>query len=204
MYLVGSVSSREYYGIRINPSVTGIPEEDKLNKMSNIRSRIECFSFCMTNSKCGMIIYSGSERVCILRKIKQLPGAPSFIDIPPNSIYTMLQAPECPTSDSYTYQPEFRLCYQINSNKMSWNNAADDCNEKRGQLIHIRNLEVMLYLQEKLKQWPDVSFHFGLCRDIDKYLLVWQNGEALTFGFWQKNRPDNYGGDQHCGVLTHY
>ncbi|CAI9716195.1 Hypothetical predicted protein [Octopus vulgaris] len=92
--LGSNVACREYYGIRVPPPVTAIPEADKLIKMSNIRSLIECFSVCMTYSECGMIIYSASDKVCILRKIKQLPGASSFIDIPANSIYTMLQARE--------------------------------------------------------------------------------------------------------------
>ncbi|CAI9716197.1 Hypothetical predicted protein [Octopus vulgaris] len=90
--LGSNVAFREYYGTRLPPPLTAIPEDDKLIQMSNIRSEMECFSHCVTYSECGMIIYSVSEKVCILRKIKQLPGASSFIDIPANSIYTMLQA----------------------------------------------------------------------------------------------------------------
>ncbi|XP_052825999.1 uncharacterized protein LOC128248557 [Octopus bimaculoides] len=142
-----NVACREYYGIRVPPPVTAIPEADKLTKMSNIRSEIECFALCMIYSECGMIIYSVSDNVCILRKIKQLPGATSFIDIPANSIYILLQAPECPTSAGYTYQPELRLCYQIGSTTITWNQAADNCNKDRGQLIHVKNSEVMNYLQ---------------------------------------------------------
>ncbi|CAI9716199.1 Hypothetical predicted protein [Octopus vulgaris] len=99
--LGSNAACREYYGTRIHPSVTDIPEADKLNKISNIRSKIECFSHCVAYSKCGMIIYSVSEKVRILRKIKQLPNASSFIDIPPNSIYTMLQAPAAHTDQYY-------------------------------------------------------------------------------------------------------
>ncbi|XP_014774126.1 macrophage mannose receptor 1 [Octopus bimaculoides] len=201
MCLGSNVTFREYYGTRIHPSETGIPEADKLNKMSNIRSQIECFSFCMANSECGMTIYSNSDKVCILRKIKQLPSSTSFIDIPANSIYTMLQAPECPTSAGYTYSPEFRLCFQISSEKASWNHAADICNEDRGQLIHMKNIEIMYYIQDKLNQWSDVNFYFGLSKDINKNVFVWQNGEVPTFDFWMEDRPDNHGGNQDCGLL---
>ncbi|CAI9716192.1 Hypothetical predicted protein [Octopus vulgaris] len=206
---------REYYGIRVPPPLNAIPEDDKLIQMSNIRSRIECFSLCMTYSECGMTIYSVSEKVCILRKIKQLPGASSFIDIPANSIYTMLQAQEtyfscppiaeCPTSAGYTYRPELRLCYQIGSTKISWNEAADNCNKDRGQLIHIRNLEVMNYLISVSKcPESDASCHFyiGLCKDLTKNILVWQNGEAQTFTFWSDGNPS--GGIESCVVFMPY
>lgn len=52
-------------------------------------------------------------------------------------------------------------------------------------------------------EWPKENFHFGLSRDIDNSNFVWQNGEALTFKLWMHNRPDNHGGNQHCGVLDH-
>ncbi|XP_052827408.1 uncharacterized protein LOC106871885 isoform X3 [Octopus bimaculoides] len=152
MCLGSNVACKDYYGTRIHPSVTGIPEADMLINMSNIRSNIRCFSLCMTYSECGMIIYSVSDEVCILRKIKQLPGATSFIEIPPNSIYTILQAPECPTSDGYTYQPELRLCFRIGQTKITWNEAANVCNKDRGQLIHIKNLEIMKYLLNELNR----------------------------------------------------
>ncbi|XP_052827404.1 macrophage mannose receptor 1 isoform X1 [Octopus bimaculoides] len=201
MCLGSNVACKDYYGTRIHPSVTGIPEADMLINMSNIRSNIRCFSLCMTYSECGMIIYSVSDEVCILRKIKQLPGATSFIEIPPNSIYTILQAPECPTSDGYTYQPELRLCFRIGQTKITWNEAANVCNKDRGQLIHIKNLEIMKYLLNELRTWPDEHFYFGLCKDIKKNAFVWQNGEALTFSFWMQNRPDDRTGNQNCGCL---
>lgn len=89
-----NINFREYYGTRVPPPVIKIPEADKLINMSNIGSEIECLSLCMSHSKCGMIIYSVSHKVCIVRKIKQLPGATSFIDIPANSIFFILQARE--------------------------------------------------------------------------------------------------------------
>lgn len=92
--LGSNVSFREYYGTRVPPLVTAIPNDDKLTQMSNISSETECFSHCMAYSKCGMIIYSVSYELCILRRIKLLPNASSFIDIPANSIYIMLQARE--------------------------------------------------------------------------------------------------------------
>ncbi|CAI9716198.1 Hypothetical predicted protein [Octopus vulgaris] len=113
---VGSnIACKEYYRIRVPPPVTAIPEADMLIKMSNIRSRIECFSLCMTYSECGMIIYSASDKVCILRKIKQLPGASSFIDIPANSIYTMLQAP---AMQQHTFL--MGLCKDLSKNVFVW------------------------------------------------------------------------------------
>ncbi|CAI9716194.1 Hypothetical predicted protein [Octopus vulgaris] len=113
--LGSNVACREYYGIRVPPPVTAIPEADKLIKMSNIRSLIECFSVCMTYSECGMIIYSSSDKVCILRKIKQLPGASSFIDIPANSIYTMLQAP---TTEYHEFH--MGLCEDLSKKVFVW------------------------------------------------------------------------------------
>ncbi|CAI9716202.1 Hypothetical predicted protein [Octopus vulgaris] len=118
--LGSNAACQEYYGTRIHPSVTGIPEADILIKMSNIRSKIECFSHCMAYSKCGMIIYSGSERVCILRNIKQLPKASSFIDIPPNSIYTMLQAKKWPKENFY-----FGLCKDMKKDVFLWQNGEE-------------------------------------------------------------------------------
>ncbi|XP_036354758.1 macrophage mannose receptor 1-like [Octopus sinensis] len=200
--LGSNVACREYYGIRVPPPVTAIPEADKLIKMSNIRSLIECFSVCMTYSECGMIIYSASDKVCILRKIKQLPGASSFIDIPANSIYTMLQAPECPTSAGYTYQPELRLCYQIGSTITSWNKAADNCNKDRGRLIHIKNEEVMNYLKTILS-WAAAhsgQYYIGSSRDLNKNVFVWQTGEALTYSRWFYPNPS--GGNEHCVSLV--
>ncbi|CAI9716191.1 Hypothetical predicted protein [Octopus vulgaris] len=116
--LGSNVALREYYGTRVPPPQTAIPEDDKLIQMSNIRSEIECFSHCMTYSKCGMIIYSVSDELCILRKIKLLPDASSFIDIPANSIYTMLQA--------RTLQDEwfhFGLCKDDSKNAYVWQNG---------------------------------------------------------------------------------
>eukprot|EP00106_Octopus_bimaculoides_P006685 XP_014774127.1 PREDICTED: perlucin-like [Octopus bimaculoides] len=196
--LGSNVDFRECYGTRIHPSVTGIPEDDKLIQISNIRSQIQCLSQCMIHSKCTMIIYSVSYKVCILRKIKQLPVASSFIEIPPNSIYTILQAPECPISAGYIYQPEFRLCFRLSLEKKTWNQAADDCNMNRGQLMHAENEEIMKYLQTVLEKWPNDNFYFGLCKDIKKGVFLWQNGEAPTYDFWRASRPDNYGGNQHC------
>ncbi|XP_014787715.1 macrophage mannose receptor 1 [Octopus bimaculoides] len=201
--LGSNVTFREYYGIRVPLPLTSIPEDDKIIQMSNISSEIECFSHCITYSKCGMIIYSVSDELCILRKIMLLPDASSSINIPANSIYTMLQAPECPTSAGYTYQPELRLCYQIGSTKASWNEAADNCNKDRGQLIHIKNQEIMNYLKSILlsstlrNEW----FHFGLCKDDSKNAFVWQNGEALTFSSWSPGCPDNYRNSQKCADL---
>ncbi|XP_036361367.1 macrophage mannose receptor 1-like [Octopus sinensis] len=204
---VGSnIACKEYYGTSVPPPVTAIPEADKLIKMSNIRSRIECFSLCMTYSECGMTIYSVSDKVCILRKIKQLPGASSFIDIPANSIYTLLQAPECSTSDGYIYQSELRLCYQIGSAKISWNEAADNCNKYRGRLIHIKNKEVMNYLKSILS-WATTEyheFHMGLCKDLSKKVFVWQDGEALTYSHWGPTEPSNHGGIEDCGSFNPY
>ncbi|XP_036361560.1 uncharacterized protein LOC118764664 [Octopus sinensis] len=199
--LDSNVACREYYGIPIQPPAAAIPEVDKLIQASNIQSNIECFSLCMANSACGMIIYSVSDKVCILRKIQQSPGATSFIDIPPNSIYTMLQAPECPTSAGYTYQPELKLCFRIGEKKITWNKAAAVCNKDRGQLIHIKNLQIMEYLLNEFKKWPEEHYYFGLCKDIKKNAFVWQNGEALTFSYWMEKRPDNLTGNQNCGCL---
>ncbi|XP_014774124.2 macrophage mannose receptor 1 [Octopus bimaculoides] len=203
MCLGSNVNFREYYGTRVPPPVTAIPEADKLTQMSNIRSETECFSLCMTYSKCGMIVYSVSDEVCIVRKIKQLPGATSFIDIPANSIYTVLQAPECPTSAGYIYRPEFRLCFQIGSKEISWNDAADNCNNDRGRLIHLKNLEVNNYIRTLIassllrNKW----FHFGVFKDDSKNVFAWQNGDALVFTFWRSGSPDNYGGNQKCTAL---
>lgn len=92
--LGSSAAYANYYGRRISTPSTTIPEEDKLIQISNIRSQIQCLSQCVTYSKCAMIIYSVSDKVCILRKIKQLPTASPFIDILANSIYIILQACE--------------------------------------------------------------------------------------------------------------
>ncbi|CAI9716203.1 Hypothetical predicted protein [Octopus vulgaris] len=118
MCMGSNVNFREYYGTRVPPPVTAIPEADKLIQMSNIRSETECFSICMTFSKCGMIIYSVSDEVCIVRKIKQLPGTSSFIDIPANSIYTVLQA--CLLRSKWFH---VGVCKDVSKNVFVWQNG---------------------------------------------------------------------------------
>ncbi|CAI9716193.1 Hypothetical predicted protein [Octopus vulgaris] len=175
--LGSNVAFREYYGTRVAPPLTAIPEDDKLIQISNIRSEVECFSHCVTYSECGMIIYSVSNEVCIVRKIKQLPGASSFIDIPANSIYTMLQA-------------QTVACYCGTRYKC------------KALIIYLCDILPKAFCPESDAY---CHFHIGLCKDLTKNIFVWQNGEAKTFDFWSEGNPSNSGDNENSvGLIPYY
>ncbi|XP_073509985.1 CD209 antigen-like protein A [Phyllobates terribilis] len=80
------------------------------------------------------------------------------------------------------------FCYYLPTDKLSWDEARDNCIQKRSTLLISKNKEEMdalKFLLEKDRYW------IGLRRDTDPKKWRWLDGSMLSFSNWNEGEPNN-------------
>uniref|UniRef100_A0A3B1J5M1 C-type lectin domain-containing protein n=1 Tax=Astyanax mexicanus TaxID=7994 RepID=A0A3B1J5M1_ASTMX len=81
--------------------------------------------------------------------------------------------------------------YYITTEKKSWTESRQDCQKRKADLVIINSGEEQV---RRLITW------IGLNDSKTEGVWKWVDGSALTTGFWWTGEPNDYEGNEDCGV----
>ena len=91
-------------------------------------------------------------------------------------------------------------CYHIIGGRMSWENAWRQCREMDAKLVEIESEIENTALAEFAKNGFPRHFWIGL-RPNEEGRWAWYIKDNLVYQAWNRDEPDNGGGDENCAAL---
>ncbi|XP_036001653.1 CD209 antigen-like protein E [Fundulus heteroclitus] len=95
-------------------------------------------------------------------------------------------------------------CYKFNTNKSSWTESRDSCQDLGGDLVKIDGREEQMFLEEKLRglmEEAEDKFWIGLTDSELEGRWLWVDGSPLdeSLKFWWNKEPDDWKGQNPAG-----
>uniref|UniRef100_A0A3Q2QGX6 C-type lectin domain-containing protein n=1 Tax=Fundulus heteroclitus TaxID=8078 RepID=A0A3Q2QGX6_FUNHE len=91
-------------------------------------------------------------------------------------------------------------CYKFNTNKSSWNDSRDSCQDLGGNLVKIDSREEQIKLRGLMEEAED-KFWIGLTDSKEEGRWLWVDGSPLdeSLKFWSINEPDDWKDENPAG-----
>ncbi|XP_060555914.1 C-type mannose receptor 2-like [Ruditapes philippinarum] len=167
-----------------------------------------CTAECNANTKCTVFGYSSSDKMCLLfdetfsiansecslktvmfYKVGNFSGGPKPAD--------------CGNATDYTYVTSLNKCIRYkSSNRLSWNDAKEDCEKEGTHLIYVKTKAVLDYIQGFLETVNSKYWIGGKQSAVGSNKFEWLSGETIDVSnggnLWLEGRPavdsptDNY------------
>ncbi|XP_076874380.1 uncharacterized protein LOC143524256 [Brachyhypopomus gauderio] len=87
--------------------------------------------------------------------------------------------------------------YIITTDTKSWRNSRQDCRERGGDLVIINSREEQEFIN---KMFSRTEAWIGLTDEDKEGSWKWVDDTALTTGYWWKQEPNDYGGNEDCAI----
>ncbi|XP_072097333.1 echinoidin-like [Mobula birostris] len=113
-----------------------------------------------------------------------------------------------PCDEKWFYFPPLNSCYRFFSDKMTWEQAEDFCNQVVccGQLASVNSDKHNTFIsnvisimdQKKPKAWIGLN---DICQDGN---FTWIDGLSYSYKRFGTGEPNNYGGREDCVNIHHF
>ena len=89
-------------------------------------------------------------------------------------------------------------CYFYSTDKESWNDAEEYCQEEGGHLASVNTPAIQEYVKYELKRRSMDSAWFGGNDIEEEGVWKWTDSTPWEFTDWAPNEPNNYAGQEDC------
>ena len=108
----------------------------------------------------------------------------------------------CVTSCGQGWAQFQSSCYFWATNKKSWADAEDFCQQEGGHLASIPTEDVNNFVWEEMERQGQNHFWIGGSDLEEEGVWNWNDCSLWNFTFWEAGEPNNNNGEQHC--LQHW
>uniref|UniRef100_A0A8C3H207 Macrophage mannose receptor 1 n=1 Tax=Corvus moneduloides TaxID=1196302 RepID=A0A8C3H207_CORMO len=109
----------------------------------------------------------------------------------------------CP--DGWQSIPQSSFCFKVGREKMqTWFEARDFCRTIGGDLACIHSEEEQNLIARLDRGYIHYSYWMGLSALNSDGGFTWSDGSPVNFEKWSHGEPNNYDGNEKCGVFTGY
>ncbi|KFU84338.1 Macrophage mannose receptor 1, partial [Chaetura pelagica] len=111
--------------------------------------------------------------------------------------------PSCP--EGWQSTPYSSFCFKVGREKMqTWFGARDFCRAIGGDLACIHSEEEQKLMVDLRESYHHSSYWMGLNALESDGGFVWSDGSPVNFEKWVDGEPNNYDGNEKCGVFSTY
>ncbi|NWW90882.1 MRC1 protein, partial [Rhynochetos jubatus] len=125
---------------------------------------------------------------------------------PPPPPTTTLPLPLCPEGWQSVHQSSF--CFKIfqggREKMQTWFGARDFCQAIGGDLASIHSEEEQSLIVSLRRDYLHFSYWMGLNALDSDSGFIWSDGSPVNFEKWAHGEPNNYDGNEKCGVFNGY
>ncbi|XP_072923105.1 C-type lectin mannose-binding isoform-like isoform X2 [Hemitrygon akajei] len=112
-----------------------------------------------------------------------------------------------PCDEKWFYFPPLNSCYRFFSDKKTWEEAEDFCNQDThcGQLASVTSSEHNTFISKVISTVANTHplTWIGLNDICKEGIYTWIDGTPYTYSRWGKDQPDDYKENEDC-VHVHY
>nr|XP_011426507.2 C-type lectin domain family 17, member A [Crassostrea gigas] len=137
---------------------------------------ITCCLACAGTGNCAGIFYDSSLSICKPYSFQNytsmnIYGIQNFVKI----------SPEC-EKQGHTFNSKYRLCFDLFTNMLPWNQSRDACQEIGGQLMMLDTVPKIEFMTGYIGHiYPDANFwHIGASDADNEGYWRWLNGAAVS------------------------